>query len=300
MDNVFSKNYFGFNKQQRNGLFVLLIICFLLMVVRFTYPILMPPSDLIVQNLPLFERQLDSNEHETNRAFKNNFYGKAESKKRFVFDPNTVSESQLLALGFSEKSAGIFLKFRARGFEFKTKEDLKKVFGISKSLYGSLEPFIHIQNKSKPAKEATTNDFAQKYSTTPKNTIVQFELNTADSLALESLPGIGSVYAKRILQYRNMLGGFTNAEQLKEVYGFKENSYELVKKYFTVNPASVKKINLNTDDFKSINKHPYLSFQLTKDIFAFRKNTAITDKNLRELLADDSLYFKLLPYLVFD
>ena len=52
MDNVFSKNYFGFNKQQRNGLFVLLIICFLLMVVRFTYPILMPPSDLIVQNLP--------------------------------------------------------------------------------------------------------------------------------------------------------------------------------------------------------------------------------------------------------
>ena len=61
-------------------------------------------------------------------------------QKLFVFDPNTVKNEELLALGFSEKTARIFLKYRSKGFVFKKKEDLKKVFGVSDNLYNKLLP----------------------------------------------------------------------------------------------------------------------------------------------------------------
>ena len=62
----------------------------------------------------------------------------------------------------------------------------------------------------------------------------------------------------------------------------------------------IKKINLNKDDFKSINKHPYLSYEITKSLFDWRRKTSLNATNLKEILNDPALYSKLLPYLAFD
>lgn len=45
------------------------------------------------------------------------------------------------------------------------------------------------------------------------------DLNRADSLDLEALPGIGPTLAGRILAYRRRVGGFGSVEQLREVRG---------------------------------------------------------------------------------
>ena len=51
------------------------------------------------------------------------------------------------------------------------------------------------------------------------------ELNSADSARLTELKCIGASLARRIVNYRNRLGGFINKDQLKEVYGMDDDRY---------------------------------------------------------------------------
>ncbi len=54
-------------------------------------------------------------------------------------------------------------------------------------------------------------------------------INTADEKALEALPGIGPVMAKRIVDYRNQHGAFQDAADLKRVRGIGDATYEKLK-----------------------------------------------------------------------
>ncbi len=297
--NNFLNNFFGFNKQQRNGLLVLCVISFSLLLIRIIYPYFITPGNIVVKNLPLVERKLDSAYENSQKQFSNNYSEDKKEYNLFVFDPNTVSLDQLLQLGFKEKTAKTFLKFRDKGFVFKEKKDLQKVYGISDNFFAQLEPYILIENKKvsenkDQPKEETAISAAAK--NTEKEKI---ELNSADSLTLIELNGIGPAFAKRILKYRSILGGYTNIQQLKEVYGFNDELYEKVKNVFKIDASLVKKIDLNKDEFKTINKHPYLSYELTKTIFDWRRKSAITAQSLKDIINDESVYNKLLPYLQF-
>jgi competence protein ComEA len=295
MPGNFVNNYFGFNKQQRNGLLVLVLISFALLLVRLIYPHFIVPDKITILNLPLIEHQLDSGYTASSRSSKNKFKEKEPGGQLFVFDPNTVSYEQLVQLGFKEKTAQTFLKFRTKGFIFKRKEDLKKIYSISDKLYSRLEPYIVIT----PGKNVEMRPLEKEDGN--KNPSAQtVELNSADSLQLMALNGIGATFAKRVLKYRTILGGFISVEQLKEVYGFTPELFDKIKEHVSVSPATVKKIDLNKDDFKVINKHPYLSFEITKIIFNQRRKTALTPGNLKALLNDDALYQKLLPYITLE
>jgi competence ComEA-like helix-hairpin-helix protein len=300
MANDFISNYFGFNRQQRNGLFVLILLSFFLLVIRVSFPFFLSPDKIVIKNLPLFERKLDSSSQTTKKFAENSFYKYHEKYVLFVFDPNTVSREQLLKLGFSEKKAITFLKFRDRGFIFKEKKDLKKVYGISDKLYERLEPYVLIKQKTskQTTLEIATNPL--KAYQPSKKVISIVELNAADSVALEKLSGIGPAYAKRILKYRSMLGGFVSVQQLKEVYGLNEELFQKIQAFVSVDTSLIIKINLNKDDFKTVNKHPYLSYELTKTIFNQRRKAAITTEALKELINDEMLYQKLKPYLDID
>ena len=300
MLNNFLNNYFGFSRQQRNGLFVLICISLALLLIRLVYPSFIKPDPIVLLNLPLAERKLDSNYQASRSYKKSNSWPEAKGKTLFVFDPNTVRLDQLLALGFTEKTAQIFLKFRNKGFVFKQKKDLQKVFGVSPSLYATLESYILIGKLPDPQQRSSEGSQKQVVPASPKQAQLHVELNSADSLSLIGLNGIGAVYAKRILKYRELLGGFVSVTQLKEVYGFSEEMYQKVSPQVSVDAGKIQKLNLNKDDFKKINKHPYLSYELTKSIFDWRKKTSINSTNLKDLLNDLALYQKLLPYLVFD
>ena len=53
-------------------------------------------------------------------------------------------------------------------------------------------------------------------------------LNASDTAEWKKIPGIGSVYASRIVQYRNLLGGFSHVEQLLEVYGIDQELFSRI------------------------------------------------------------------------
>ena len=292
----FFYNYFGFNKQQRGGLLTLCVICFALTIVRFAYPSFIKAEPIVIQNLPLIEKKLDSAE-QNNPHYKKHRPGNFASGKFFVFDPNTITFDELLTLGFSEKMAGIFLKFRNKGFVFKQKEDLKKVFGISDNFYNKLAAYVLIKNPDALPDKSETRPVNE--SSVKNNKIKNTELNSADSLALLEINGIGPSFVKRILKYRGMLGGFAKPEQLKEVYGFSDEIYDKIKSQVSVNAALIKKINLATDDFKTVNRHPYITYELCKSIFDWKRKTNITRDNIAGILNDEVLYQKLIPYLEF-
>ncbi len=60
------------------------------------------------------------------------------------------------------------------------------------------------------------------------------DINTADSLLLQTLPGIGPELADRIVAYREQVGGFVAIEQIKDVPGIGEKRYESLKSLITV------------------------------------------------------------------
>lgn len=286
MLNRFFTEYFGFNKQQRNGLLVLVCVSFSLLLIRIIYPHFIRPDKIEVNYLPLFERQLDSFQS-LNQSF-NPTTSTSENANLFVFNPNQVTFEQLLQLGFREKTAKGFIKFRKKGFVFKQKSDLKKVYDVSDEFYNTLEPYILIETLSKNVAEK--KHIASK----PQQ---KLDLNTADSSSLVALKGIGPSYAKRILKYRSILGGYVSVEQLKEVYGFNEEIYANISGLFIVVKTSVTRINVNKDDFKVINKHPYITYEQTKLICNQRRQAPLNEQKLKEIIGDESLFNKLKLYI---
>lgn len=60
-------------------------------------------------------------------------------------------------------------------------------------------------------------------------------INLASSKDFESIPGIGEVIARRIIDYRNQFGFFGDLEDLKKVKGIGDKKIEAIKKHVTLN-----------------------------------------------------------------
>ena len=97
-------------------------------------------------------------------------------------------------------------------------------------------------------------------------------LNSADTTDLKSLPGIGSFFAKNIVDYRNKLGGFIEKEQLLEVYAFDTTRMANIENLIVIDTIELRKVNINTDDFKTILRHPYIEYEDVKKIVNYRES----------------------------
>jgi competence protein ComEA len=96
------------------------------------------------------------------------------------------------------------------------------------------------------------------------------EINSADSLALDDLPGIGPAFARRIIKYREMLGGYAYPEQLKEVYGMDSARLAGFIKQIRIDTTGIRKMDINKASFKELLAHPYLEYEQVKAIARFR------------------------------
>lgn len=128
------------------------------------------------------------------------------------------------------------------------------------------------------------------------------ELNNADTTNLKKIPGIGSSYANRIVKYRNLLGGYADITQLKEVWGMDDDLYDKVIVYITLTPQ-IKKIRINTASFEELNKHPYISYKQATVIADIRERKGNIESINRLSLLDEFTpkdITRLTPYLSFE
>jgi len=126
------------------------------------------------------------------------------------------------------------------------------------------------------------------------------ELNSTDSLHLLDIPGIGPVFASRIIRYRNLLGGYYAVAQLKEVYGLKEDNFNAVSQYFTADESTLVRFNINFSTVRELGRHPYVGFRTAQKICKLRDKTGkfSSPDNLSPVMTGDSLK-RLVPYLKF-
>jgi competence protein ComEA len=96
------------------------------------------------------------------------------------------------------------------------------------------------------------------------------ELNTCDSTSLEALPGIGPVLSARIIKYRNLLGGYASAQQLKEVYGLTEETFSLVSRSVKADPLLIRKININMAEYRQLIRMPYFEKNEVSAVLKYR------------------------------
>ena len=82
-------------------------------------------------------------------------------------------------------------------------------------------------------------------------------LNICDSASLETLPGIGPVLSSRIIKYRNLIGGYVSVDQLKEVYGLPEETFEMISARVVADSITIRKIRINEWDYRQLIRHPY-------------------------------------------
>jgi len=97
------------------------------------------------------------------------------------------------------------------------------------------------------------------------------DLNDCDSASLEALPGIGPVLSVRIIKYRNLLGGYASIDQLKEVYGLTEETFDMIYLRVFADSLAVRKIRINEADFKVLIRHPYFQRTEVSAILKYRE-----------------------------
>lgn len=136
-----------------------------------------------------------------------------------------------------------------------------------------------------------------------KNALVPFDINTADTIILRQVRGIGSVLSKRIIKYRNQLGGFTSKRQLNEVYGLKDSVLIALDSLAIIDTNYLPDlININNLDETELKRHPYINYKMAKAITTYRfqhGNFNSIDDLKRVILLDSLDIKKLIPYLEF-
>lgn len=129
--------------------------------------------------------------------------------------------------------------------------------------------------------------------------IVLSDLNSASAEELQKIKGIGPSYSERIVKYRDLLGGFSEEDQLAEVYGLEEDVVSKLLEQFSIQ-SEVKKIPINSDSLKILAKHPYISYDMAKIILNYRKAHGDFEK-LEDLMKiktiDENIFLRLKPYL---
>ena len=132
----------------------------------------------------------------------------------------------------------------------------------------------HKDAKTQSHKDSKTQSKSSEFKVQSSAFKVQgsINLNSADTTELKSLPGIGSFFARNIVEYRDKLGGFVEKKQLLEVYAFDTARMSNIENHIVIDSIELRKIKVNSDDFKTILRHPYIEYEDVKKIVNYRES----------------------------
>ncbi|HSB94632.1 MAG TPA: helix-hairpin-helix domain-containing protein [Flavitalea sp.] len=298
------KKYFVYTKRERQAVILLVTLTVSMLAIPHLFE---PPLAPVSQGLkePLITIDASDSSLTADRPTRMRSYTPVESRQSilFTFNPNTAGVDELMKLGISEKAATVIIHYREKGGRFKKPEDLARIYSIHKDLYERLRPFIKI-----PVEEKGLNNYPRRDSFTYKPAYSKIErsphaieINHAAQSDWESLPGIGAKLATRILTFRDKLGGFIKAEQVKETYGITDSVFDAIRPLLQCSSGSVRQIDLNATTIEELKEHPYFRGKIAYAIIRFREQHG-SFKSMEDLkkvqVIDDALRVRIEPYLI--
>lgn len=215
-----------------------------------------------------------------------------------TFDPNVYTVEDFRALGFSERQAGVIIRFRDSRGGFRSAEEFAECYVVSDEMFSTLRDHIAIAPTDAGFETVATSIPAEKANTKRE----KIDLNSADSLGLVSVRGIGPRTASDIIVYRKKLGGFHSVEQLKELKVMNERNYETIIGQIWVDSCKIQKIDINFATPNAVSQHPYLSGKRLRKVL---KNRQLKGgwSTIEDMIEDNTLTpeeaARLAPYLHF-
>lgn len=235
MKNEFLKSLLYFTKRDRNAILVLLllIVCTILLPKLFPKQAIKPVVDLGLQKQIDSVVAYQSNAGKTQGVAYTKTYSTEQSGavklQPFPFDPNTLPEDGWLKMGLHPRTVQILMNYRNKGGRFRKPEDLRKIYSLRPQEADVLVPFVRIAGNTADGQYKSEKHYEQLPS--GKKVYPVIDINTATEEEWKALPGIGDVLSKRIVKFRNSMGGFSSIEDVKRTYGISDSTFEMIRPY---------------------------------------------------------------------
>ncbi|MFH6604803.1 ComEA family DNA-binding protein [Maribacter algicola] len=259
-----------FTKQERSGIFFLLLIIILLQIGYFTFKTVgfRNSSESFAVDTKM-QSQIDALRES---ALKKDTF------KIFPFNPNFITDHKGYAIGMSVEQIDRLHAFRKQGRFANSAEEFQKVTKVSDSLLQKISPYFKFPDWTQNRNSSEVTNKVHSYDV--KKTISDAvpgsgykDLNEATADDLKSIKGIGEKLSARIIKFRNRLGGFLVDEQLYDVYGLEPDVVEsALKKFKVLNPPKIDKININSASANDIGKLAYLQKNVAQGIVDYRNH----------------------------
>ncbi len=312
------KDYFYFTKTERNGIVVLVILILLIVLFPLVYPLLVQPK---VYEYEEFREKVDNYEQllgeyyearkslEKEKQLARSERSSFDVSSLFEFNPNELTLDEFLTLGLPERIARNIVNYRNAGGTFRFREDLLTIYTIDPSLYNQLEEYILLPHKTEQKQADKTRETGEQKSDESQShspvrgksrAKILIDINLSDTTEWQQIRGIGPVFSRRITSYRELLGGYYSIDQLLEVYGMDSTRFEQIRDYIKTENIQLRKLNLNTDDFATLLRHPYLNKNQVNSIIQMRRRHGeyqSVEQIKQSALIDEQDFEKVAPYL---
>ena len=266
------KSHFKFNKQERSGIFFLLVIIFGLQLIYMLFKNEMVYTSEASFGLDTEVQKLLDSIREQSKV--------EESPKIYPFNPNFITDYKGYTLGLSNEEIDRLHVFRSENRWVNSTKEFQQVTLISDSLLKILAPYFNF-----PEWKNRTKIKEKERKQKSVLTVVRYkDLNQANSEELKLIYGIGDKLSARIVKFRNRLGGFMVNEQLYDVYGLQEEVVLRILEEFRVKEQPIiNRININTATREEMEQLIYINQNLAIQIVNYRDSVGII-QSFNELL----------------
>ncbi len=302
------KDWFYFTRQQRKGMVVLTVIIFAIPLTAQFIEVFRQPyrvdNERFHEAVRAFEQQMARMESASvGHSSSANRTAPEESGSSglinlhaYPFDPNTIDKEELVSMGVPAYLARSIMNYLAAGGRFRYKEDLQRLYLMEDAIYEQLEAYVLLPSRAQtkvdntgglqteqsgdmPGAAATKVDKRTNTEKTVSRTMssgtginaVMVNISMADTTELMLIRGIGPVFSRRIVRYRELLGGYHCITQLQEVFGIDSLRFQEISNQVTADSIHIRKMDVNRVSYTDLVKHPYID-----------KRTATAIINLRD------------------
>lgn len=259
--NSHQKFRFGFTKGDRNGIFVFSLILILGIVVNYFSINSIDDSD---QN-----RIVSTTEDSLQQLIDSLKYQQSLDNQRMIypFNPNFITDYKGYTLEMTTTEIDRLLEFRAKDQWINSKAQFQRVTKVSDEWMSTYSQYFKFPDwvVEAEARRANKSTVKRQLSYAEKK-----DLNTLNEDDLQLVEGIGPVLSKRIIRFRDKIGGFTDMIQLKDVYGLKQEVIETLKQSIALkSPVVVDKKDINSILVVELAELPYFDYELAREVVNF-------------------------------